>query len=148
MKFRRFRCSWMGIADLGRFDMAEDTVPVFKPVEGTTWVEVDGCTYPSLLSAYSSFLGLCGCGRPQDSYNLLRDMLLVLSFDNYHARQDRLKEFMTRDPEVTVETLLHLLCHLGVTEHGSSVYGSWLTAKGKLIVDGEAATEETAFGFM
>ncbi len=28
------------------------------------------------------------------------------------------------------ELIAHLLCHLELTEHGSSVYGGWLTEKG------------------
>lgn len=73
-------------------------------------------------------LGLCGCGNPEDAYNLVRDLL-----DHMHERGtwERFGELIGTTGAVHV--VLSRLERTGLTEHGGVVHGSWLTGKGKYV---------------
>lgn len=73
-------------------------------------------------------LGICGCGCPWEAYHAVLDMLkraedrkngkLILDDNNPHEL------FMT-----------YTLDRLGLLEHGCSIYGAWLTDKGKKMIE-------------
>ena len=69
-------------------------------------------------------LGICGCGNPELVYAAIYNML-----KDRQARGDFLVKI---DENIHPYALYmaYMLDHQGFTEHGSSVYGAWLTSKG------------------
>ncbi|MFJ9985306.1 hypothetical protein ACIQUD_14960 [Streptomyces globisporus] len=72
-------------------------------------------------------LGLCGCGNPEDAYDLVRDLLSLCPF--YEARRWEKAEELTGGGAAH-HIVMSTLDTAELTEHGSSINGSWLTAKG------------------
>lgn len=74
-------------------------------------------------------LRFCGCGCPDEAYNLVRDLLALAPF---YDHQDELKARIgvTGDDHGALYLVLYALDKAGLTEHGGSVAGSWLTPKG------------------
>lgn len=75
----------------------------------------------------------CGCGCLQLSARFIKEVL------NYFEEEEGLSspylnlaklEEYTNNKCIT-DFILHFLDSYGITEHGSSVYGSWLTIKGQ-----------------
>ena len=65
-------------------------------------------------------LGICGCGCPKDAYEAVHQML------------ERAKTHNTINPdEPHVLFMAYTLDRLGFLEHGSSIYGAWLSGKGE-----------------
>lgn len=94
-------------------------------------------------------LPFCGCGRPEDAWEWLRGLLDLFDRDGrsgddaWRGRWAAIKAHVGM-PEDTgdeagfdvvrsgaAEMLLNLPDSAGLTEHGGSVYGSWLTDKGE-----------------
>lgn len=89
---------------------------------------------------YYGDIGMCGCGRPEDIKQFLLDLL-----ENHRKyRDDELsyKEMAEKrksiiedvDSDVIFEIIFHMFEDAKILEHGSSVYGSWFTDKGKLFL--------------
>jgi hypothetical protein len=91
-------------------------------------------------------LPFCGCGSPEDAWAWLRRMLELFdrdSCEDWGARWAEIKAHVgiadeTGDEEDfdvvrsgAAEILLNLPGHAGLTEHGTSAGGSWLTDKGR-----------------
>lgn len=96
-----------------------------------------GCHYNSEAEAmYYDQIGLCGCGRPEDVHKFLLDCMSANN-DHYTNLIDHKKviELIKAKPEVVAEFVLHFLDDREITEHGSSVYGSWLTERGKQVLN-------------
>lgn len=71
-------------------------------------------------------LGFCGCGNPDDAYALVRDLLSLAPFYEHRAEvRERIG-----GGTGTEMLVLYLLDGAGLTEHGTGIGGSWLTAKG------------------
>jgi hypothetical protein len=79
-------------------------------------------------------LGFCGCGLPEETIALLRDVLSVIESDepNYKALLPLLDHKKTPG---LVYTYLYLLDDKGLTDHGSGVMACWLTDKGSELLD-------------
>lgn len=76
-------------------------------------------------------LGCCGCGTPEDNLRYIAKGLAHFTEDGVRA------EYITEWNDFSNEEatfFLYMMDVLGVTEHGSSIYGSWLTEKGKALV--------------
>lgn len=70
-------------------------------------------------------LGICGCGNPEEALALVRDLLVLAPFyDNPAAVEARIVDPGAR------HLVLSMLDNAGLIEHGSSIGGAWLTAKG------------------
>ena len=67
-------------------------------------------------------LGICGCGRPEEAYKAVHEMLK--SFKNYDRKTINLD-----DPHRLF--MAYTLDHLEFIDHGSSIYAAWLTDKGE-----------------
>jgi hypothetical protein len=112
----------------------------------------DGCHYDNEhQAAHFGLLRLCGCGSPEDAYNFCREALACFDRRGCHDKppkrdwinaEDALKKLIQDRPDDAAHVLAHLLTHLGLLEHGSSVGGSWLTDNGARIVDMGPATRD------
>lgn len=74
----------------------------------------------------------CGCGCLQLSARFIKEVLNCFEEEeglSPHLNLDKLKEY-TNNEGIT-DFILHFLDVYGITEHGSSVYGSWLTIEGQ-----------------
>jgi hypothetical protein len=105
----------------------------------------DGCHYENEhQAAHFALLHLCGCGTPEDAFNLCRDILLC--FDRRSGEwidaKAKVVAIIKDRPDDVAHTIAHLLSHLKLLEHGGSVGGSWLTDDGCRIVDLPPATAE------
>lgn len=74
-------------------------------------------------------LRFCGCGNPEAVYVLVRDLLALAPFyENQAAVRERIG---TSQDDAARYVVLYVLDGAGLTEHGSSIAGAWLTAKGR-----------------
>lgn len=79
----------------------------------------------------SGVLGCCGCGTPEDGLRYIAKGLAHFTEDG--VRAEYFKEWNDFSNEEAT-FFLYMMDVLGITEHGSSIYGSWLTEKGKALV--------------
>lgn len=75
----------------------------------------------------------CGCGCLQLSARFIKEVLNCFEeeegLSSPYLNLTKLKEY-TNNENIT-DFILHFLDSYGITEHGSSVYGSWLTIEGQ-----------------
>lgn len=75
----------------------------------------------------------CGCGCLQLSARFIKEVLNCFEeeegLSSPYLNLDKLEEY-TNNKGIT-DFILHFLDSYGITEHGSSVYGSWLTIEGE-----------------
>lgn len=90
----------------------------------------------SFIIEYFKF---CGCGSIPMVIDYINDVLNC--FDdrsnfgcNPYLNLNKIKEICHEDDNI-IEFILHYLDAVELTEHGSSVYGSWLTEKGIALKD-------------
>lgn len=106
-------------------------------------VDEEGVHHDGIEGWCASFLGFCGCGRPEDP---LETVLGVLSaFEAMRAARDvkddatanmaweQIHRIAPTEGEYAGlgYSLLYMLDDKGLIDHGSSVHGSWLTDDGK-----------------
>lgn len=89
-------------------------------------IHIAGCHYESIEEAFTSgVLGCCGCGAPEFVAEAMQSYLVSVR-DGEHWSY----------PGAGVEWARYLLkydaARVGLTEHGGSVDGAWLTDAGKL----------------
>lgn len=82
----------------------------------------------------------CGCGSPPDAYGAL---LRLLRLHPLHSNRAAFDEWIT-DSGVEY-LLLYWLDHAGLTEHGGTVGGAWLTPKGESVCAALAREEGDGF---
>lgn len=88
------------------------------------------------------FLGewFCGCGHAESAASRLRDLLAL------HPLYEHREAVSTLLPDEGIRhLLLYTLDHFDLTEHGSSILGSWLTDKGRDVLN--ALDKEVADNF-
>ena len=88
---------------------------------------------------------ICGCGLPEDTYNVIRKVLTIQ--DAYHKDAMSYSEIQTacledlgldvksNDGNGMHQFILYILDNCGLVEHGSSIGGCWLTEEGKMCLD-------------
>lgn len=109
------------------------------------FVGPDNCHYANAHQAmHYGLLRLCGCGSPEDAYNFCQTALTF--FDRRGAKEwvnaeNALERHIANDPATAAHVIAHLLTHLKLLEHGSTVGGSWLTTTGEAVVDTGPMTE-------
>ena len=100
-------------------------------VERLNEIGVFPLTHETLASArWFEELKFCGCGDPEGVQTWLQRVLETLKgepFVGWPARQQVLRS----DPDASDLFVLYVLDAMGLTEHGGSVGGSWLTDKGR-----------------
>ena len=104
---------------------------IMEAFEGDVFSIEDAYLYFRALFYYE-ILGFCGCGSPQMVLNGVILPLLEGFNDGEYENFDRNYGKNTGYSEAAVEFFLHYLDRLGLTNHGSSVWGSWLEDKGRL----------------
>jgi hypothetical protein len=87
----------------------------------------------------------CGCGCLTLSADFIKEVLNCFEEEedlSPHLNLDKLEEY-TNNKGIT-DFILHFLDTYGITDHGSSVYGSWLTLEGQKLKEylNEAFKEE------
>lgn len=105
----------------------------------------DGCHYESEQEAvYFSQFGLCGCGRPNSVHKFLISCLEATN-DDYPNILDanKIQSIIENNPDIVSEFVLHYLDSVSVVEHGGSVFGCWLTERGKQVLEIGVQQEET-----
>lgn len=82
-------------------------------------------------NALHRFLVSCGCGQTYQGFKVYYDFLKHMP--NY---EDSNKIYLDSSyPDIEVRTfILWSLSNQDLIEHGSTIYGSWLTEKGKRIL--------------
>lgn len=105
----------------------------------------DDCHYDTPKKAYHyAFLGLCGCGCPEEAYNFCRDVLLCFDRRGCHDNpptkewiwaEEAITAIIKERPDQAANVLAHLLTRRDLLEHDGSVGGSWLTKWGEQLVD-------------
>ena len=79
-------------------------------------------------------LGICGCGCPDETYKAVHDMLIAFKNHADAIGDNPYKYFMA-----------YALDRLKFIEHGTSIIGSWLTDKGKELL--EALTDFAEYDY-
>jgi hypothetical protein len=82
---------------------------------------------------YFGVLGLCGCGNPDQVHELLIECLET--FEPYEYGLQKLVAVVKEKPEIVAEFIAHFLDKFYLIEHGSNVYGSWLTEEGRDFIE-------------
>jgi len=94
----------------------------------------DGCHYDNKKEAiYFAEIGLCGCGNPEDVHKFLLDCMKAT--DGNIIDYKKVSKLISDNPDTVTQFVLHFLDSISFTEHGSSVYGSWLTDLGKQAIE-------------
>ena len=91
-----------------------------------------------IASFFVEAFNFCGCGCLSMSVKFVRDILNCFE----DREEDNLSPYLNLNKAKEVcgndnitDFMLHWLDSVELTEHGSSVYGSWLTDKGKALRD-------------
>lgn len=83
------------------------------------------CESDKYVKAIDS-LHICGCGNPERAYKSIHEMLI---------RVDRFRSPIPKEeidnPNGCMLFMAYMLDDMGYLEHGSSIYGAWLTSKGE-----------------
>lgn len=108
-----------------------------------------------LLDFLHKKAGFCGCGQPNEAFEMLRDTLVLInelkvvvwsSPDRSLARNDWNRRFSeligSKDRTGLACWWLYWIDHIGLTEHGGSVPG-WLTPLGEKVMEAMIAVGET-----
>lgn len=80
-------------------------------------------------------LGFCGCGNPEDGYEALRAALHAHhneggTQDSWAKRVEKVKAWEEKIDKGNALLLRYFIDAADLMEHGSSVYGGWLSEKG------------------
>ena len=87
-------------------------------------------------------LHLCGCGTPEDTYEIIRK-ILTIRFEwqsrktSYEEVIMRYKDDLKLDSNNSshygiLQFVMYILDHNGILEHGGSINGCWLTNLGEM----------------
>lgn len=97
----------------------------------------DGCHYDSEQEAmYFSLKASCGCGNPCGVHGFLIQCLRQFETDAWpKPGVEGIKKVLLEHPDIAAEFIAHYLSSEDFTEHGGSVYGSWITDRGKQFIE-------------
>ncbi|MGW2520424.1 hypothetical protein ACWC09_26115 [Streptomyces sp. NPDC001617] len=84
-----------------------------------------------LYKVLHSDMPSCGCGDPEAADRLVIGLLAVFA-DGQPGRAQRVQELIG-GTDGAQQIVLASLDHAGLIDHGSSVWGSWLTDRGKWV---------------
>lgn len=109
---------------------------------GYTYLLDDDETLTEVLASFFAYdvLGLCGCGNPEDTWDVIRRVLRIRSscrerlYDEIKQMyRDELRLDIDNDVDWGIlQFILYILDDKGLVEHGSSVGGCFLTELGEM----------------
>lgn len=106
-------------------------IHLFKDKYDITYLTEDGIEYRTDEDFLESFLievfNFCGCGSLLDGTGVFLKQVLN-AFDDDYLSLDKIED-ICKTNEI-VDFTLHFLDANELTDHGTSIYGSWLTEKG------------------
>lgn len=98
-------------------------------------------------------LGICGCGRPEDTINVIKDLLNILdkyekirddkTVDFHQTYEDKWKDLNSLcgvhikdndNYDGMLQFMMYVLDDKGFLEHGSGISGAWLSNEGKMLL--------------
>jgi hypothetical protein len=86
------------------------------------YIDNDNNQYDTLKDLYKHYLlNLCSCGNPDETYQFCVNIL---------KNTNNIINLVKNDPENTGIMFISYFNHLELLEHGSSLYGSFMTEKG------------------
>jgi hypothetical protein len=103
--------------------------------------EIEDIIEDCLKEFHYEDLGLCGCGSPEETYEVIRKILNIQSSDkDWKIKQQQFSELCNADMDNAnysglIQFVLYVLDDKGFLEHGSSISSAWLTEKGKIYLD-------------
>lgn len=80
-------------------------------------------------------LGICGCGNHEDSYKAVHELLSLIREKKENPDFARYEKWSTLLKNPYALTVLYMLNDREFLEHGTSVYGSWITSEGHKLID-------------
>ena len=83
---------------------------------------------------YYDQIRLCGCGCPEEVHKFLLDCMSARR-NELILDHEKVIELIKIHPDVVAEFVLHFLGDRELTDHGGSVYSSWLTERGKQVLE-------------
>lgn len=101
----------------------------------------DECDYKTQAEAmYASLRYTCGCGHPGDQHVFIIKCLEQFEHVGRSKRWsgpgvDGVKELVLKDPAAAAQFISHVLNEECLLEHGGSVFGSWLTDRGRQFIE-------------
>lgn len=102
--------------------------------------EIDNIIEES-LSEFACDLGLCGCGSPEDTNEVIRLILIAQNQETWEDKQKSLNNVCNINVDENynynglIQFVLYILDSHEFLEHGGSIGGAWLTEKGKIFLD-------------
>lgn len=106
-------------------------IHLFKDKYDITYLTEDNVEYRTDEDFLESFLievfDFCGCGSLLDGTGVFLKQVLN-AFDDDYLSLDKIKDVCKTDE--IVDFTLHFLDANELTDHGTGIYGSWLTKKG------------------
>lgn len=94
------------------------------------YIDQDGISWDSPKGwLWIGVLGGCGCGSTEE----LEDLAFSLLEDFSYSGDDWDKRKLNIYDDLALEVLAHWMDDAGLTEHGTSISGSWLTDKGEQV---------------
>lgn len=95
--------------------------------------DIKGMLEYCFAAFYYEILSFCGCGSPNSVCDLLLDFLECFTGDYDLIDRNLVNKLLSENSNhIWHDFMLYFLDSKGITEHGTSIYGSWLTEEGKL----------------
>jgi hypothetical protein len=117
--------------------MAEQKTPKLQedPDNEGWFLDENGVSYRSVASwVFSQLLGGCGCGQSDELAARAVAIIEHLGIE-HEQRQEDFFDFMRDEERLSAdEVLLHWMASKEITEHGGTVYGSWLSDLGRQVL--------------
>jgi hypothetical protein len=100
------------------------------------YIDETGCCHQDIEDLITTIYNIpsCGCGNPESLLMMLYTILSEMSNSNDDKWNKTIREYRSKDSifdNGLVHFVLYWLDQEQYTEHGSSVFGSWLTEKGE-----------------
>lgn len=108
------------------------SIDKFKQPDGS-YVCEDGCYHEDATDYYQvKEFGFCGCYMPTENLKLIRDGLNHLKTRSEYEYEEQIKRAVEIfGNESSYAFFLYWVDKEELTEHGGSVWGSWLSEKGE-----------------
>lgn len=109
---------------------------IFQELNRQQWLDADGVDFNSraemLFSSKSSGLGFCGCGLPEKTLKSVHSYLSTLdwAWQDWEARFRELQSHSGLSEDFW-NFIAYFCDSKGLTEHGGSVGGAWLSDRGR-----------------